>query len=356
MKTCKLFSKEKKMKNNKKKRRRILGILVTIVIFASIIGLGTNAMNKNETFDESYHPFVSEEAKLKYLAFYEEHARNWPVDSESRMVSTSFGQTFVRISGPKDAPPLVLLSGDSKNSLAWIPQVQALSENYRVYAVDNIYDNGRSIYSRPIEKPEDYVQWLDELFIELGLENINLVGFSYGGWQATLYALVRPERLNKLVLISSVGVINPRAMVLVRGMLYYFFPTEFMVTNYLYWFMPDAITKEKSKQVVDTMVTATLLSFETFKKRSFVNPTVISDDDWNNLKVPTLYLVGKNDVMYSAEKAMARLNEVAPNIITKLTTDAGHDLTFIKSNWVNDAILLFLEDYKEQERWIEVLQ
>jgi hypothetical protein len=100
--------------------------------------------------EESYHPFKSEKAKQTYLTYYDEHAKRWPIPSEEKMVKTSFGQTFVRISGPEDDPPLVLLPGDSENSLTWIPQIEALSADHRTYAVDNIFDWGRSIYTRPM--------------------------------------------------------------------------------------------------------------------------------------------------------------------------------------------------------------
>ena len=320
-------------------------IVFSLVALTLIFLVGNIVLKNDETFDEPYHPFISEEAKQQYLAFYDEHAESWPVDSDTMMIPTSFGQTFVRISGPENGHPLVLLPGDTENSLAWIPQIEALSKDYRVFAVDNIYDNGRSIYSRPIEKPEDFVQWLDDLFIELGLENINLVGYSYGGWIATMYALDHPKQVNKLVIISNPGIIFPRINVLVRAITYNFFRTDTMVKNYIYWFNPDAITNEESKQVVDDMVTATLLSFDTFKRRSYVMPLPgFSDEEWQNLEVPTLYMVGENEVIYSAEKAITRLNEVAPHIQTRITSDAGHDLPFLKANWVNEQILRFLDE------------
>ncbi|WP_299217328.1 hypothetical protein [uncultured Aquimarina sp.] len=70
---------------------------------------------------ESYHPFKSEKAKEEYLDFYDEHAKMWPAPSKNKYIETSYGQTFVRISGPKDKPPLILLPGDTENSLSWIP-------------------------------------------------------------------------------------------------------------------------------------------------------------------------------------------------------------------------------------------
>ena len=44
-------------------------------------------------------------------------ARQWPVESEERMVPTAFGATFVRISGPPAGPLLVLLHGAGTTSL-----------------------------------------------------------------------------------------------------------------------------------------------------------------------------------------------------------------------------------------------
>lgn len=292
---------------------------------------------------ESYHPFRSKKAKETYLTYYDEYAKRWPIASENKLVKTSFGQTFIRVSGPKDGPSLVLLPGDSENSLAWTPQIAALSVDYRTYALDHIFDNGRSIYTRPMKKPSDFVQWLDELFTALELDNINLMGFSYGGWQASLYALSFPQRLNKLVLIASVGVLPARLEVLVRGMIYYFIPTRFIVRRYLYWYNADSVRKdESSREAIDNMVNEALLSFKCFKRRSFVPPTVLTDQDWQSLKVPTLFLVGDNEVTYSAQKAIRHLNKVAPKVKTVITTDAGHDLAIVKTEWVNNEVLKFL--------------
>ena len=292
---------------------------------------------------ESYHPFRSKKAKETYLTYYDEYAKRWPIASENKLVKTSFGQTFIRVSGPKDGPSLVLLPGDSENSLAWTPQIAALSVDYRTYALDHIFDNGRSIYTRPMKKPSDFVQWLDELFTALKLDNINLMGFSYGGWQASLYALSFPQRLNKLILIASVGVLPARLEVLVRGMIYYFIPTRFIVRRYLYWYNADSVRKdESSREAIDNMVNEALLSFKCFKRRSFVLPTVLTDQDWQSLKVPTLFLVGDNEVTYSAQKAIRHLNKVAPKVKTEITPDAGHDLVIVKTDWVNNEVLKFL--------------
>lgn len=295
---------------------------------------------------ETYHPFKSEDAKQRYLTFYDKYAEKWPVASENLMVDTSFGQTFVRASGRSDGRPLVLLPGDSVNSLAWIPQIAAFSAEYRTYALDHVFDNGRSIYSRPMKKPADFVAWLDELFIALELENINFVAHSYGGWQASLYALAHPQRLSRLVLLAPAATVLPASLeVLARGMLYFFFPTPSILRRYLCWNYPDAGRKsEATRAIIDTMVTEALLSKRCFKRRNFVAPTTLTDDEWRNLSVPTLFITAENEVFYPAQKALRRLQSVAPHVKTLFTRDAGHDVAIVKPEWVNNEVLKFLAE------------
>jgi len=54
------------------------------------------------------------------------------------------GPTHVIASGPKDAPPLVLLHAATASATQWFPNVKNLSRNYRVYAIDTLGDAGMS--------------------------------------------------------------------------------------------------------------------------------------------------------------------------------------------------------------------
>ena len=113
-----------------------------------------------------------------------------------------YGKTFVRISGLENETPLVLMHGVGGNSLQWMSNVESLSKQYKVFAVDNINDNGRSIPCKNMTNADDYVTWLNELFDGLTLnDGINIVSLSYGGWISTQYALRFPNRINKVVLL-----------------------------------------------------------------------------------------------------------------------------------------------------------
>ncbi|MCW8930268.1 MAG: alpha/beta hydrolase, partial [Gammaproteobacteria bacterium] len=112
-----------------------------------------------------------------------------------------------------DGEPLVLMHGIGGNSLQWLSNIESLSMQYKVFAIDNINDNGRSIPIQSISNTNDYISWLSELFDELGLKKgINIVSLSYGGWIASQYAIKFPDRLNKLVLLAPVGTVAPLSL------------------------------------------------------------------------------------------------------------------------------------------------
>ena len=66
-------------------------------------------------------------------------------------------------------------------------------------------------------------------------------------------------------------------------------------------------------------------------------------EELKSIKVPTLYLVGEHEKIYSAQKAIQRLHKVAPHINTEIIPNAGHDLTIVQAEMVNTKVLEFLK-------------
>jgi pimeloyl-ACP methyl ester carboxylesterase len=75
-----------------------------------------------------------------------------------------------------------------------------------------------------------------------------------------------------------------------------------------------------------------------------VAATVLDDKVIQGFRVPCLFLVGENEKIYSARKAVKRLNRVAPWIKTELIPRAGHDLWMLKADLVTRTILGFLSE------------
>ncbi|MBT8350490.1 MAG: alpha/beta hydrolase [Deltaproteobacteria bacterium] len=300
-----------------------------------------------------YHPFRSASARMRYLDYYDTKAETWPVQSHTRFVNTAFGKTYVRMSGPKDAPPLVLLHGGGGNSLQWLPNIEALSRSYKVYAIDNIYDSGRSIYTHKIKKTDEFMDWLDELFVNLGLgNNIKLMGLSYGGWLTGQYALRYQERLDKIVLIAPGGTVLPIRLVWIFRAILCMLPHRYFTRNFMYWLLADWAKKDEDSRVaLDAEIDGAILGLRSFKPKQLVKPTVIQDADLQRIKIGVLFLVGENEKLYSARKAVQRLQRVAPHFKVEIIPNAGHDLTIVQAQMVNTKILKFLSGQTTSHRY-----
>ena len=298
----------------------------------------------------SYHPFLSAKAKMQYLELNEKRAKGWPVPCECRTIDTLYGHTFIRVSGPADAPPLVLLPGGGTHSLMWIPNISGLAGHYRTYAVDSILDVGRSANTRPIKTGEDLTRWLDELFNALALgSGIRLMGLSHGGWLAANYAQRYPARIEKLVLLAPAAWILPlRPAMLLSMMLILLPPRRYFIRRAYHRSLPDLVASGAAGlKIIDEMTEDLALAFRCFGLRRMTKmlpPTVADDETLRSLKVPTLFVIGENEKIYSREKALERLERVAPGIARAVIPGAGHDMTWLKPDLVNRTVVEFLDD------------
>lgn len=239
---------------------------------------------------------------------------------------------------------MLLLPGDAETSLAWIPVIQDLSKDYRTFAVDHICDVGKSIYTKMITSPDEFVDWISQVIVGLHLDKVNLVGHSYGGWQLALYAVSHPESVKSLVLLSPPSILKPRPILLARAIWYYMVPLKCATRPYYYWYAPACVQKNaETRAMIDEMVEEDLMKRRCFKPRKFVMPTYLTDAQLQALEsIPTLYLIGGKEVTYSAQKALRRLEKVAPTIRTAFQPNGDHHLTITHPQWVSDNVLDFL--------------
>lgn len=153
-----------------------------------------------------YSIYRSVEGKQEFLKAYVQSLHKlWDgIRYETVFVETSFGRTHVIVSGPKDAPPLVLLHGMTFNSIMWYSNVPSLNQ-YRVYCIDTPGDYGKSEVVTPIKTKSDCTAWLTDVLDHFNLGKIVLIGHSMGGWLSLHFSLAQPDRVEKLVLLAPVS-------------------------------------------------------------------------------------------------------------------------------------------------------
>ncbi|GAB7101726.1 alpha/beta hydrolase [Streptomyces phaeofaciens JCM 4814] len=104
--------------------------------------------------------------------------------------------------GPEGGVPLVMLQHFTGNLDNWDPAlVDALAAEREVVLVD--YPGVASSSGTPADTVAQMAQQMISFTVALGLEQIDLLGFSIGGFVAQDMALVRPRLIRRLILVGT---------------------------------------------------------------------------------------------------------------------------------------------------------
>lgn len=117
-------------------------------------------------------------------------------------VSLKNGETISYRTREGGEHPLVLVHGNMTSSKHWDLLMDALPDQYKIYAPD-LRGFGGSSYTQPIESIRDFSDDLAEWAEQIGLSKFHLVGWSLGGAVVMQFTIDHPERVNKLVLLAS---------------------------------------------------------------------------------------------------------------------------------------------------------
>jgi pimeloyl-ACP methyl ester carboxylesterase len=102
--------------------------------------------------------------------------------------------------------PLLMLHGGNSFAALWEPLLNLLKDDFHLYAPDR-FSCGLSEYTdyKQLDLYQHAIEYLDALFDHYKFSSINIIGNSLGGYWAMLYALAKPERVKKIILIGAPG-------------------------------------------------------------------------------------------------------------------------------------------------------
>lgn len=259
-----------------------------------------------------------------------------------------------------DGPPVVLLHGagiDDAN-LSWRHAVDALADDYRVYAPDW---PGYGESTGPVDHTVDgYVEVLAGFLASLPYERVSLVGISMGGGVALGYALANPDRVDRLALVNSYGLGGrlPRALLwkhlsqlpgatafgsLAAGVspTTVRFALDRLVADA--GALPPAFVDDVRAKLV---APGSLRAFEAFQGNELsINGRVATNyvDDLESLSVPTLLIHGRQDPLVPARWSIRAARRI-PQVELELVEDCGHWTPRERPERFNARLLEWLPD------------
>jgi pimeloyl-ACP methyl ester carboxylesterase len=264
--------------------------------------------------------YKSPEIKAQFMEIYAEKMAEWPVPYEDVFVDTQYGKIHVIVSGPEDAPPMLLLHASGVSSWSWKFNVEELSQSYRTYAIDTLGDVGKSEYTsldNIMKNGEDQANLYAEITDKLGIEKSVVVGASDGGAIASHYALHYPERVEKLALLGPMGYAGANESI-IRIAFAQFFPLEPVQKSTFKWAFSDS---EKLIGEFGEWFTLTMTGYTGFTVR--VAPSMLSAEQRQSFQMPVMFIFGEHDNLVGDPEAAKALVQDVLDVRVEIV-EAGH--------------------------------
>lgn len=310
----------------------VIGIVASFIL-ASLAILVLMAIRRANFLGKTVSIYYDPDIKPKLDTLYDEKLEEWPVPYETRSVDTRYGKVHVIISGPQEAPPMLLLHAASVSSISWFDNVKALSESYRVYAIDTIGEPGKSELEDVNHYPksgQDLADLYTHITNQLGIQRAYVVGASYGGFIGLNYARYASQRVEKMALLGPMGVSPNTAMVGLKLTLFSFYPVEPFKVYIESWALGDAPS-------LDWCLRYFRLVLDGVQGR-FYPPTTLKPGELGSVQAPVLLVLGMKDNLVGDPLKAAAYAQSIPDLQVEVL-DTGHLIGVEQPQKVNDLIL-----------------
>jgi pimeloyl-ACP methyl ester carboxylesterase len=264
--------------------------------------------------------YKSIEGERLVLERYRAFLKRWPVPNQQVHVPTSQGETFVIISGPEDAPALLLLHGGVMNSAMWMGEVTTFARFFRVYCIDMIGEAGLSAPVRPALASDTYAVWLDDVLNHLAVARAAILGISLGGWLALDYAIRRPEKVERVAVLCPGGIGRQKVGIVFATLLSRMFGE---------WGKRRLMERILGRAPANPSPTLkAFLDFAELIRKNFkprmVKLPVFPDKALRDLNKPVLAIVGARDVLLDSAQTKRRLEALVNGARVVYLPEAGH--------------------------------
>jgi poly(3-hydroxyalkanoate) depolymerase len=240
-----------------------------------------------------------------------------------RSVRLSAGR--VRVAEVGEGRPLLLINGIGASLEMWSPLARRLAGNRRLILFDVPGTGGSERLRRPVRMP-GVARLVVELLDALGYDQVDVLGYSWGGAVAQQLTMDAPPRVRRLVLVATSpgrGGKAPSLPVLALMSV----PLQLVSDSYLTRVAPIVFGGDIFRSGVARL--GATRSFGRPPTRLGWAQQVFAISGWTSipwlprLTTPTLVISGVDDPLVPTRNAYVLANRI-PNARLKLIPDGGH--------------------------------
>jgi pimeloyl-ACP methyl ester carboxylesterase len=252
--------------------------------------------------------YKSPAAKAEIMALYDAKLAACKMDVETQQIDTFAGATYITMVGPKDCPAVVLLHGINAGAPLALEAMRALTDRYRIYAIDSVGQATKSAETRLPILDNSYGQWLAEVLDGLGLDSVPVIGVSYGAFLLQRLLAHAPKRVSKTIFVVPGGLVNGSSWESVRRLMFPLMRFQFSKNErHLVRFM-SAFYKTKDPHSI-AMQKAIL----TGVRMDYRNPPLLKAAEVANYDGPVYAMIAEDDIFFPGQAALARCKLIFKN-------------------------------------------
>lgn len=105
--------------------------------------------------------------------------------------------------------PLLLLNGIMMNTANWAPFIQAFTKGGNRLLLLDLIDQGKSAAFEELYRVSDQAEMVKAFIDHLGLEQVSVMGTSYGGTVALSLVVEHPRLVDRLMLAATRAYTDP---------------------------------------------------------------------------------------------------------------------------------------------------
>lgn len=247
-------------------------------------------------------------------------------DVETRDLTTGGHTTHLNRSGEGNEAKVLFLHGSGPGATGWSNwqfALPALGESFDCLAPDMI---GYGQSEHPEDPPHGTEAWLEvwmeqvsSLLDGLGLEKVHLVGNSMGGALALHFLKRHPEKVDRLVLMGTMGTPHQIRDGLADLWGFYDQPSPENMKKAIERFVYDpaivggdldAIAEARYKAALDRDVSRSFASMFPAPRQSHVDNLALPDSFFQSIENRTLLVHGRDDVIIPLETSLYLLERL----------------------------------------------
>jgi pimeloyl-ACP methyl ester carboxylesterase len=256
-----------------------------------------------------------------------------PVEGASERLEVEGGSIQILRGG--EGPPLLFLHA-AGGAGTWLPLHGLLARRFEVIAPDHPGFGGSDDLPE-VEAIDDLVYHYLDVLDRLGLQRVNVVGGSLGGWIAAELAVHSPERVERLALLGAAGLRVPGHM---ATDVFLKTPEQVVATLYKH---PEAAPPGPAEPDVDFILAVfrDLAALARYGWAPYLNDPKL-ERRLRRVQAPTLVLWADDDRVIPIEHGRLYAERIADATL-QIVEDCGHAMYFERPDAFAAAVTEFLE-------------